>query len=83
MLATVAGHHARECAARLGPVKAFRADYRYAPTPDGADGLDRAFGRAGGWLLRDGPPTTDDTTSACAQLSPQELDAVVAFIRIL
>lgn len=34
---SAARHHARDCAARLGPVKAFRADYRCAPTPDGAD----------------------------------------------
>ena len=64
--ATAPGHHARDCAARLGPVKAFRADCRYAPTPDGAVGLDRPFGRAGTWLLRDGPPTTDVAASDCA-----------------
>jgi hypothetical protein len=80
--ATAAGHHAGEYAARLGPVKAFRADCRRASTPDGAIGLDRPFGRAGSWLLRDGQPTTDfgDVDSG---LEPQELDAVVAFVRIL
>ncbi len=80
--ATVRGHHARECAARLGPVKAFRADCRYAPTPGGADGLDRPFGRAGIWLLRDGPPATDRGGCDCG-LEPHEFDAVVAFVRIL
>ena len=71
-----------DCPAHLGPVKAFRADYRYAPTPDGAVGLDRPFGRAGTWLLRDGPPATDVGES---RLRPRAaaLDAVVAFVRIL
>ena len=45
------GHHAGDSPARLGPVKALRS----APTPTrGADGLDRALGRARGRHLRDG-----------------------------
>lgn len=67
----------------LGPVKAFRADDRGAPTPDGADGLDRPFERAAGWLLRDRPPTIDVKTHERAQLEAHELDALVAFVRIL
>jgi hypothetical protein len=82
MRASAVGHHAPECAARLGPVKAFRADCRRASTPHGAHGLDRPFGRAGTWLLRDGPPTSDLGDVDCG-LEPHELDAVVAFVRIL
>ena len=45
------GHHESDSPARLGPVKALRS----APTPtSGADGLDRALGRARGRHLRDG-----------------------------
>jgi hypothetical protein len=45
------GHHGVDSPARLGPVKALRS----APTPTrGADGLDRALGRARGRHLRDG-----------------------------
>jgi hypothetical protein len=45
------GHHVADSPARLGPVKALR----FAPTPtSGADGLDRALGRARGRHLRDG-----------------------------
>jgi len=45
------GHHVTDSPARLGPVKALRS----APTPTrGADGLDRALGRARGRHLRDG-----------------------------
>ena len=45
------GHHASDSPARLGPVKALRS----APTPlRGADGLDRALGRARRRPLRDG-----------------------------
>ena len=45
------GHHEVHSPARLGPVKALRS----APTPTrGADGLDRALGRASGRHLRDG-----------------------------
>jgi len=45
------GHHAADSPARLGPVKALRS----APTPlRGADGLDRALGRARTRHLRDG-----------------------------
>ena len=80
--AGTAGDHARECSARLGPVKAFRTDYRAAPTPDGADGLDRPFGRAAIGLLRDGPPTTD-LAARESSLEPHELDALVAFVQIL
>ena len=48
---TSRGHHAADCPARLGPVKALR----FAPTPtSGADGLDRALGRARGRHSRDG-----------------------------
>jgi len=44
-------HHESDSPARLGPVKALRS----APTPtSGADGLDRALGRARGRHLRDG-----------------------------
>ena len=81
--ATAPGDHAWNCAARLDPVEALRSGFPWAPTPHGADGLDRAFGRAGGWLLRDGPATTDIATPECPRLEPQELDAVVAFVRIL
>ena len=52
-----AGHHVRQRRARLGPVKAFRS----APTPHGADGLDRHLRRAAKRPLRDGR----------ADLSPQ------------
>ena len=46
-----AGHHTADFRARLGPVKARRS----APTPlRGADGLDRALGRARRQRLRDG-----------------------------
>jgi hypothetical protein len=45
------GHHAGDSPARLGPVKALR----FAPTPtSGADGLDRALGRARKRHSRDG-----------------------------
>src|SRR5262245_60989856 len=45
------GHHATHSPARLGPVKALR----FAATPlRGADGLDRALGRARERHLRDG-----------------------------
>jgi hypothetical protein len=45
------GHHVGDSPARLGPVKARRS----APTPlRGADGLDRALGRARRRHLRDG-----------------------------
>jgi hypothetical protein len=44
------GHHVAHRRARLGPVKAFRC----APTPDGADGLDRHLGRATERPVRDG-----------------------------
>ena len=45
------GHHDADSRARLGPVKALRS----APTPlRGADGLDRALGRARRRRLRDG-----------------------------
>jgi hypothetical protein len=45
------GHHVGDARARLGPVKALRS----APTPRrGADGLDRALGRARTPPLRDG-----------------------------
>jgi hypothetical protein len=45
------GHHVGDSPARLGPVKALRS----APTPtSGADGLDRALGRARKRHLRDG-----------------------------
>jgi hypothetical protein len=45
------GHHGVDSPARLGPVKALRS----APTPRrGADGLDRALGRARKPHLRDG-----------------------------
>jgi len=48
---TSRGHHAADFRARLGPVKALRS----APTPlRGADGLDRALGRARRQPLRDG-----------------------------
>jgi hypothetical protein len=45
------GHHRRDSRARLSPVKAFR----FAPTPCGASGLDRTFGRAQRQHLRDDP----------------------------
>ena len=82
MRATATGHHARECTARLSPVKACRADYRYAPTAHAANGLDRPFGRAAIWLLRDGPATTDQAAADCG-FEPHDLDAIVAFVRIL
>ena len=45
------GHHEVDSPAHLGPVKALR----FAPTPtSGADGLDRALGRARGRHSRDG-----------------------------
>jgi hypothetical protein len=44
------GHHVAQHRARLGPVKAFRS----APTPDGADGLDRHLARATDRPWRDG-----------------------------
>ena len=40
------------------------------------------FGRAGMWLLRDGPPATDRGCLDCG-LEPHELAAVVAFVQIL
>jgi hypothetical protein len=45
------GHHRRDSVARLSPVKALR----FAPTPFGASGLDRNFGRAKQRHLRDDP----------------------------
>ena len=44
------GHHVAQRRARLDPVKAFRS----APTPHGADGLDRHLARATERPLRDG-----------------------------
>jgi len=46
-----AGHHRSDCGARRRAVKALRV----APTPFGADGLDRGAGRARRRLLRDDP----------------------------
>ena len=80
--ASTPGHHACDCAARLGPVKACRADYRHAPTAYAAHGLDQPFGRAEIWLLRDGPATTDFAAPDYG-VEPHELDAIVAFVQIL